>query len=58
MARACKAHSVLIEDDTLWHRFSKAGQNRVGALFNLQKQTRVLEDIYEHVLENFQTEIR
>lgn len=49
---------LLLEDDTLWHRFSKAGQNRVSALFNLQKQTGVLEEIYEHILENFQAEIQ
>lgn len=45
---------LLLEDDSVWHRFSKAGPKRVNNLFNLQKQTRVLEDIYEKVLENFQ----
>lgn len=44
---------LLLKDDNLWHRFSKAGAHRVNNLFNLQKQTRVLEDIYGQVLGNF-----
>lgn len=49
---------LLIEEDTLWHRFSKAGPSRVRALFDLQKQTSVLEEIYEQVLKDFKTEIK
>lgn len=45
---------LLLEEDTLWHRFSEAGPSRVRALFDLQKQTNVLEDIYEQVLRDFQ----
>lgn len=44
---------LLLNDDTLWHRFSKAGPSRVRTLFNLQKQTGVLEEIYEQVLRDF-----
>lgn len=46
---------LLLEEDTLWHRFSKAGQSRVRSLFNLQKQTAALEEIYQQVLKDFQT---
>ncbi len=46
---------LLLEEDTLWHRFSKAGQSRVRTLFNLQKQTAVLEEVYQQVLKDFQT---
>lgn len=46
---------LLLEDDTLWHRFSESGPSRVRALFNLQKQTGLLEEIYEQVLRDFQT---
>jgi len=41
---------LLLEEDTLWQRFSAAGQSRVRTLFDLQKQSRVLEEIYEQVL--------
>ena len=46
---------LLLEDDNLWHRFSEFGPRRVRALFDLQKQTGVLEEIYEQVLRDFQT---
>jgi glycosyltransferase involved in cell wall biosynthesis len=42
---------LLLKKDGLWHRFSVAGQSRTRALFNLQKQTRVLEETYKQVLE-------
>lgn len=45
-----KSILLLLEDDTLWHRFREAGQRRVRTLFNLQKQTKALEDIYKQVL--------
>lgn len=41
---------LLLEEDTLWHRFSETGMSRVRALFNLQRQTGVLEEIYKQVL--------
>jgi colanic acid/amylovoran biosynthesis glycosyltransferase len=40
----------LLKDQTLWHQFSQNGQRRVSALFNLQKQTGILEDIYKQVI--------
>lgn len=43
---------LLLEDDMLWHRFREAGQSRVRTLFNLQKQTSALEDLYKQVLSN------
>lgn len=46
---------LLFEEDTVWHRFSKAGQSRVRSLFNLHKQTAALEEIYDQVLKNFKT---
>lgn len=46
---------LLFEEDTAWHRFSKAGQSRVRSLFNLHKQTAALEEIYNQVLKNFKT---
>lgn len=46
---------LLIENDTLWHRFSESGPRRVQALFNLQKQTAALEKIYDQVISDFQT---
>ncbi|WP_017719925.1 glycosyltransferase [Kamptonema formosum] len=36
----------LLEDPTLWQQFSHNGKQRVHTLFNLQSQTRILEDIY------------
>ncbi len=46
---------LLLEEDNLWHRFSEFGPRRVRALFDLQKQTGALEEIYEQVLRDFQT---
>jgi colanic acid/amylovoran biosynthesis glycosyltransferase len=41
---------VLLSDKDLWLRFSKAGQSRVRARFDLWKQTSALEQIYDDVL--------
>lgn len=41
---------LLFEQDTLWHRFSEAGQRRVRTMFNAQHQTGLLEEIYQQVL--------
>lgn len=40
----------LLKEPTLWQRFSLNGQERVRKLFDLRKQTQVLEGIYEAVL--------
>jgi len=37
--------SSLLKEDNIWRRFSVAGQSRVRALFDLQKQTSALEEI-------------
>ncbi|AFY96782.1 glycosyltransferase [Chamaesiphon minutus] len=42
----------LLEDPELWQRFSLNGKEHVQKNFNLEKQTRILENIYESVLEN------
>lgn len=44
---------LLLEEDNTWHRFSEFGLRRVRALFDLQKQTSVLEEIYKQVLRDF-----
>ena len=41
---------LLFSDRALWHGFSNAGRARVKALFDIRKQTALLEDIYESVL--------
>lgn len=41
---------VLISDKDLWFKFSKSGQARVRARFDIWKQTSALEGIYEEVL--------
>lgn len=40
----------LFRDDALWRRFAKAGRRRVEELFDLQKQTAALENIYDGAL--------
>jgi glycosyltransferase involved in cell wall biosynthesis len=35
-----------LADEELWRQFSQSGQERVCTIFNLYKQTRVLENIY------------
>lgn len=42
---------LLLEEETLWHRFSENGQRRVHTLFNLHKQTSVLENLYQQILD-------
>jgi glycosyltransferase involved in cell wall biosynthesis len=41
---------LLIEDQHLWHRFSTFGPQRIRKLFDVRKQARLLEDIYEQVV--------
>jgi colanic acid/amylovoran biosynthesis glycosyltransferase len=38
----------LLENPTLWNTFSQQGQGRVQRQFNLESQTRLLEDIYQN----------
>lgn len=40
----------LLEDETLWQKFSQKGQERVRTMFNLHDQTRALENIYDKAL--------
>jgi glycosyltransferase involved in cell wall biosynthesis len=42
---------TLLTDDALWRRFSLAARERVCQKFNLKHQTALLEDIYDTVLE-------
>lgn len=42
----------LLQNDELWQRFSVSGRDRVQKLFNRRQQTRVLENIYQTVLQN------
>jgi glycosyltransferase involved in cell wall biosynthesis len=41
---------TLLTDKSLWRRFRAAGQERVKRLFDLEKQTAKLEQVYEEVL--------
>jgi glycosyltransferase involved in cell wall biosynthesis len=41
---------LLLKEETLWHRFSENGQRRMRTFFNLHKQTRVLESLYQQIL--------
>jgi glycosyltransferase involved in cell wall biosynthesis len=41
---------VLLQNNHLWTQFSEAGPARVKALFNIRKQAKILENIYESVL--------
>jgi colanic acid/amylovoran biosynthesis glycosyltransferase len=41
----------LLTDDVLWNRMSAAGVRRIGEQFNLNKQSLVLERLYDGVLE-------
>lgn len=40
----------LLKDEELWHKFSQNSQKRVRNSFNLQQQTRVLENLYKHMI--------
>lgn len=42
----------LLTDNSLWKRYSQNGRERVNELFNLKKQTKKLESIYEEVVNN------
>lgn len=44
--------SRLLQEPSLWQRFSVNGQQRVQTHFDLRKQTQALEDIYKGVLSN------
>lgn len=41
----------LLTDDEEWLRLSVAGKDRVKRLFDLKKQTRVLEELYDQVVQ-------
>jgi glycosyltransferase involved in cell wall biosynthesis len=41
---------TLLTDGSMWRRFSAAGQERVKRLFDLEKQTAKLEQIYDEVI--------
>lgn len=41
----------LLADKTLWQQFSQKGQERVRTLFNLRRQTKALENLYDAVLQ-------
>jgi colanic acid/amylovoran biosynthesis glycosyltransferase len=45
---------TLLTDSSLRHRFSNAGQERVKRLFDVEKQTAKLEQIYQEVLQEHQ----
>jgi glycosyltransferase involved in cell wall biosynthesis len=45
---------TLLTDAPLWRRFSAAGQERVKKLFDIEKQTSKLEQIYHEVLHEHQ----
>jgi colanic acid/amylovoran biosynthesis glycosyltransferase len=46
---------TLLTDASMWRRFSAAGQERVKKLFDLEKQTAKLEQIYHEVLQAHQS---
>jgi glycosyltransferase involved in cell wall biosynthesis len=41
---------ILLKNEALWERFSRAGRRRVEQKFDLHNQTARLEEIYEEVL--------
>jgi len=45
---------TLLTDASMWRRLSAAGQERVKKLFDLEKQTAKLEQIYQEVLQEHQ----
>jgi colanic acid/amylovoran biosynthesis glycosyltransferase len=47
----------LLTDNSMWRRFSAAGQERVKKLFNLEKQTPKLEQVYCEVLQEHRTSV-
>jgi glycosyltransferase involved in cell wall biosynthesis len=48
---------TLLTDSSLWCRFSVAGQERVRKLFDLERQTMKLEQIYQKALEEHQADV-
>jgi len=48
---------TLLTDNSMWHRFSAAGQERVKNLFDLEKQTSRLEKIYREALQEHRTTV-
>ncbi len=47
--RLAEAILRLLQDEELWHRFSFAGRKRVVEQFNLEQQTRRLEEVFADV---------
>jgi glycosyltransferase involved in cell wall biosynthesis len=43
---------ILLQNDAMWGRMARAGRERVCRFFNLDRQTRLLEEIYREVLNN------
>jgi len=48
---------TLLTDGAMWRRFSAAGQERVKRLFDLEKQTAKLEQIYHEVIHEHQADL-
>jgi len=46
---------LFLRDGHLWNKFSKAGESRVRRQFDNRKQAKVLEVIYEHVIDEYRT---
>lgn len=40
---------LLLQNKEAWNRFSRAGRQRVECMFDVNKQTKILEDIYQRV---------
>jgi glycosyltransferase involved in cell wall biosynthesis len=49
---------TLLNDGSVWRRFSEAGMARVRSQFNVHAQTRVLEDIYSLAIREASVEAR
>ena len=43
----------LLQDSSLWNRFSEAGVDRVRARFDLRAQSKELEQLYEQIVAEF-----
>lgn len=41
---------LVLSNSSLWHRLSEAGLDRVRTLFDLHKQSKILEEMYKNVL--------
>jgi glycosyltransferase involved in cell wall biosynthesis len=42
--------TMLLSNPSMWQRFSEAGRRRACELFDIRRQTAVLEDLYRAVL--------